>query len=125
MLSFIDLTYSIIKRMKENGWIDNVGHAMRKNPRLLERGSSKIMLVGPISVNEITNITSQFDDFFKSLIKKINKITSVGSIINEILVQGGGTHPIPDFFQDYCKENNIKLTIFNEESIESIINSYH
>ena len=125
MNSFIDLTWSIVKKMTEIGWVDNVGYRMHKNPRLLERGISKILLVGPISVNEITNIQSQFDDFFKQLTKKIDKIISGAENINEILVQGGGTHPIPDFFRDYCKENKIKLTIFDTENIESILKSYN
>jgi hypothetical protein len=124
MTSFIDLTWPLIKKLTDAGWDDNMGYKLHKNPRLLEKDSSKIIIVGPIRIEEITNISSQFDDFFKSLIKKINKITSKGESINEILVQGGGTHPIPEIFKDFCKENNIKITFFNEENVESVLNSY-
>lgn len=107
---------TILKRLRDAGWIQNPGYAIRLNPRGLERGKERTMVVHPIEIDPTIDTGKQIDKFFKSL---INSITRYGA--KSVYLPGGGTIPIPQFFKDFCNEMGIEIIIVDSENINDIL----
>jgi hypothetical protein len=108
----IDVMDVLLKRLKNSGWKQNGGYAIRGNPRVLERSGKRIAVVKPIKVDPFKIIQDEIDKFFRSLIDIIIK-----NSIKDVFLPGGGTIPIPQFFLDFCRENGINIHIVTNENI--------
>jgi 2-hydroxy-3-keto-5-methylthiopentenyl-1-phosphate phosphatase len=109
----IDLMEVLLKRLKNSGWKQNGGYAIKGNPRVLERYGKKIAVVKPIKIDPFKVLQDEIDKFFRSLIDIINK-----NGIKNVFLPGGGTIPIPQFFLDFCKENGINIHVVTNENID-------
>ena len=108
----IDVTDALFDGLRRNGWKHNPGYAIRNNPRVLERGTERIAVVLPIRVNVQNGIQNEIDKFFTSLEKIIRK-----NGIRDIFIQGGGSYPMPDFFDDFCKQNGITIHVVTPDNV--------
>jgi hypothetical protein len=124
MNAFIDLSKLILSEMENSGWIIIKSYRTRNDPRILERNGSNIMVAGPIKIDSLTSIDSQINDYFTNICDSLDKLKKKGLNICEVLMQGGGTVPIPDYFKAFCDKNNIKIKLFNEENIESVVKGF-
>ena len=113
----IDITEILLKRLKNRGWRQNGGYAIRGNPRVLERMHERIAVVKPIKVDPFKIFQNEIDNFFRSLISILQK-----NGIKDVFLPGGGTIPIPQFFLDYCRENGINIHIITQENIDQFAN---
>jgi len=113
----IDLMEVLLKRLKNQGWKQNGGYAIRGNPRVLERSGKRIAVVKPIKVDPFKVLQTEIDKFFRSLIDIVNK-----NGIKDVFLPGGGTIPIPQFFLDFCKENSINIHVVTAENIDQFEN---
>ncbi len=107
----IDVMEVLLKRLKNRGWKQNGGYAIRGNPRVLERYGKLIAVVKPIKIDPFKVLQDEIDKFFRSLIDIINK-----NGIKNVFLPGGGTIPIPKFFLDFCKENGINIHVVTNEN---------
>ena len=53
--------------------------------------------------------------FFEDLKDTITEMLSLGIQIGAIIFHGGGTLAIPDWFKNFCEENNIEILVYNSE----------
>ena len=109
----IDVIEKLLKRLKNKGWKQNVGYAIRGNPRVLERNGRSVAAVKPIKIDPFKILQNEIDKFFRSLVDILNK-----NGIKNVFLPGGGTIPIPQFFLDYCRENGIDIHIVTTENID-------
>jgi hypothetical protein len=113
----IDVMEVLLKRLKNRGWRQNGGYAIRGNPRVLENYGEQIAVVKPIKIDPFKVLQDEIDKFFRSLINIINK-----NGIKNVFLPGGGTIPIPQFFLDFCKENGINIHVVTNENIDQFGN---
>ena len=109
----IDVIEKLLKRLKNKGWKQNGGYAIRGNPRVLERNGRSVAAVKPIKIDPFKILQNEIDKFFRSLVDILNK-----NGIKNVFLPGGGTIPIPQFFLDYCRENGIDIHIVTTENID-------
>jgi hypothetical protein len=109
----IDVMEVLLKRLKNRGWKQNGGYAIRGNPRVLERYGKQIAVVKPIKIDPFKVLQDEIDKFFRSLIDIINK-----NGIKNVFLPGGGTIPIPQFFLDFCTENGINIHLVTNANID-------
>ena len=60
---------------------------------------------------------SQIDEVFKNLIETIKRFDA-----KEIFLPGGGDILIPEFFEDFCRENGISIHIITIELLREFLN---
>jgi len=113
----IDTIEILLKRLKNRGWRQNGGYAIRGNPRVLERNGIRIAVVKPIKIDPFKILQDEIDNFFRSLINIILK-----NGIKDVFLPGGGTIPIPQFFLDFCNENGINIHIVTNENVDQFEN---
>lgn len=117
MLIQIDIIEILLKRLKNRGWRQNGGYAIRGNPRVLELNGKQITAVKPIKIDPFKILQNEIDDFFRSLINIISK-----NGIKDVFLLGGGTIPIPQFFLDFCNEHGINIHIVTIENVDQFEN---
>jgi hypothetical protein len=61
------------------------------------------------------NTESEIKDYFDRLKREIG-LRGIGKIV----FQGGGNIPIPDDFREWCKQNNIKIEILDEDELNRL-----
>ena len=108
----IDVTDALFDGLRRNGWKHNAGYAIRNNPRVLERGTERIAVVLPIRVNVQNGIQNEIDKFFTSLEKIVMK-----NGIKYIFIPGGGSFPMPSFFEEFCKQHGITIHVVTPENV--------
>jgi len=113
----IDVMDELLKRLKNSGWKQNGGYAIRGNPRVLERSGIRIAVVKPIKVDPFKILEDEIDKFFRSFIDILTK-----NGIRDLFLPGGGTIPIPQFFLDFCRENGINIHIVTNENMNQFEN---
>ena len=69
----IDVIEKLLKRLKNKGWKQNVGYAIRGNPRVLERNGRRVAAVKPIKIDPFKILQNEIDNFFRSLVDILNK----------------------------------------------------
>ena len=109
----IDVMEVLLKRLKNRGWKQNGGYAIRGNPRVLERYGIQIAVVQPIKIDPFKVLQDEINKFFRSLIGIMNK-----NGMKNVFLPGGSTIPIPQFFLDFCKENGINIHVVTSENID-------
>jgi len=117
MLILIDNSEILLNRMKINGWKQNGGYAIRGNPRVLEKGNDRLIVVKPIRIDPFKVLKDEIDKFFESLKRIIGKLKSLGKSISGVYLPGGGTIPLPKWFRDFCKENGGEILIYSDENV--------
>jgi hypothetical protein len=113
MLVEIDTTYSLLQKLKQNGWKQNSGYATLDKVRVLSRNGVNIAVVKPIKVDPSKDLSSEIDRFFRTLMAIILK-----NGISDVFLPGGGTIPLPPFFEDFCKKHRIKIHVVTRENID-------
>lgn len=113
----IDTIEILLKQLKNRGWRQNGGYAIRGNPRVLERNGKRIVVGKPIKIDPFKILQDEIDNFFRSLINIILK-----NGVQDVFLPGGGTIPIPQFFLDFCNENGINIHIVTNENVDQFEN---
>ena len=103
---------TLLERLRVKGWKQNGGYAIRGNPRVLGKGGRTIIVVLPVNIDPQEGVNSQVDDFFRSLMKIADKLTST-----DVFLPEGGSIPVPPFFIDFCKGLGIKIHYVDIDSL--------
>ncbi len=106
---------TFLNRLKDSGWRNiNVRNYTDNDNQVLKRGDKSILCVEQINLDGTSDIHAQINGLFKYLIELIERSRS-----REIFLPGGGEIPIPDFFIDYCKINDILIHVILEENLDN------
>ena len=126
MTVFIDVSKIFVKELKKNGWSFNESYHQRgkNDPRILKKNGTNIMVAVPIQIDDINNLDTEINDYFRNICGSIDKLIKKEQLISEITFQSGGTIPIPDYFMKFCDKNNIKIKFVDEKTIYSTLNEY-
>ena len=111
---YVDLTRQIASILRAQG-LGDVGKISIRgicDIPLFGIGGLYVGIIGPIRIRD--NVDDVFEQIKKGIIESKKKR---GCFPGKILLQGGGNLPIPEWFKDWCKENNIVLQILDAESI--------
>jgi hypothetical protein len=65
------------------------------------------------TVEPKTKIEDIQDSFFKDMQDTMQEMQDLGINISAIVFHGGGTMNIPDWFKDFCEENDIQILTYN------------
>ena len=112
----IDTIEILLKQLKNRGWRQNGGYAIRGNPRVLERNGKRIVVGKPIKIDPFKILQDEIDNFFRSLIN-----ITLKNGVKDVFLPGGGTIPIPQFFLDFCNENGILFSFIVSSKSEFVI----
>ena len=122
MFIALDLSHELIRRITNNGWEQKTGYRYSGNTRIFNKRNGGIAVVLPLRLPDgrssrygsAIDISEEIERYFRKLAKILGK-----NKINDIYFQGGGSIMLPDWFIEFCKDNNIKIHILTPENIEA------
>jgi hypothetical protein len=120
---FIDISAAVMQEAIRHGW-DIVWRPYPKGigGRLLRKGNRRGIYLPHIPVDPFSAVprNTQIRDVFEALKKAIERLLKAGHVVGPIILQGGGTIPIPDWFRDFCRDNGISLVVLDGEDVGSV-----
>ena len=124
MFIAMDLSHEMIRKIKNNGWEQNLGYQLSGNTKIFHKGNRGIAVVLPLRLpdgkssryNSRIDISKEIERYFEKLAMILSK-----NKINDIYFQGGGSIVLPDWFLKFCEERNIKIHILTPENYDKEI----
>lgn len=109
----INVMKVFLNRLRDRGWknVTKRGFTNQEN-QILTKGSRLIISVEQINIDASVDVLTQVDDFFHDLMQQIREL---GSKI-ELFLPGGVDVQIPDFFKQFCEENDIRIHVLSLEN---------
>jgi hypothetical protein len=114
----INVMRTFLNRLKDRGWKNIIVKWYTDNDnQVLRRGEKNIIVIDSINVDSSVDIKPQIDEVFKNLIETIKRFDA-----KEIFLPGGGDILIPEFFENFCRENGISIHIITIELLREFLN---
>ncbi len=115
-----DLTSHIVGVLRTTGHGDAGDVRIRgvTTITILGKGGKYTGVVGLIHLAG-TNmpLSAKIDEVFQKLKDALLKAaTTHGGLLSRLVIQGGGSIALPEWFAEWCKKNNIELSIYDESS---------
>lgn len=110
----INIMRSFINRLRDAGWKNiNVRSHTSLDNQVLKRGEKTIVCIEQIQLDGSLDFKPQIEGLFNHFKELIRRSGS-----HDIFLHGGGEIPIPDFFEEYCRNNGIKIHLISFENID-------
>jgi exopolysaccharide biosynthesis predicted pyruvyltransferase EpsI len=81
----------------------------------LVKGQRTVLVIEQINIDASVDILSQINDYFHELMNQIKR--NDNNI--ELFFPGGGDIQLPDFFRQFCEENNIHCHFIGFENYQN------
>lgn len=115
----INVMRTFLNRLRDRRWKNiNVKGLTDNDNQVLRRGDETIICVENIIVDVSVDVRPQVIELFRSLVEMIARTNAT-----EIFLPGGGDIPIPDFFEDYCREHGIQVHLVTFDTYGDILNN--
>jgi hypothetical protein len=102
-----------LNRLRDRGWKNiSVRGFTNQETQVLVKGQRTVLVIEQINIDASVDILSQINDYFYEL---MNQIKRNGTNI-ELFLPGGGDIQLPDFFRQFCEENNIHFHFIGLEN---------
>ena len=110
----INIMRSFINRLRDAGWKNiNVRSHTSLDNQVLKRGEKNIVCIEQIQLDGSLDLKPQIEGLFNHFKELIRRSGS-----HDIFLPGGGEIPIPGFFEEYCRNNGIKIHLISLENID-------
>ncbi len=115
----INVLKVFLNRLRDRGWKNlNIRGFTNNETQVLVKGQRTILVIEHINIDASVDILSQINDYFHVLMNQIKRNdTNI-----ELFLPGGGEIQMPDFFRQFCEENNIRCHIIGLDNYQNYAN---
>jgi hypothetical protein len=115
----INVLKVFLNRLRDRGWKNlNVRGFTGNETHVFVKGQRTIVVIEQINIDASVDILSLVNDYFYELMNQIKRNdTNI-----ELFLPGGGDIQLPDFFRQFCEENNIHYHFIGLDNYQNYAN---